>query len=214
MNTQYDSIRRYRRWYAKLLRLYPKPYDDRFGEGMAQTFNDLLRESEEEGRGLFRCAVWLFSETAVGIFKERMRGKEGQMQAHRILIIIGGVILVIGSRLPWMSVPVLFGVEGPVYEAIEIGWEDNGIVTGSIGLILLFGGLFLGGRRGAKYSISGAALAALAILVVAGCVWRVSEINPHAGFFAATAVGLYVTLIGGLVALVGTLLKKPLALKA
>ena len=136
------------------------------------------------------------------------------MKARRVLIIIGGMILVIGSRLPWMSVPVLFGVEGSTYEAIEIGWEDNGIVTGSIGLILLLGGLFLGGRHGAKYSVPGTVLAALAILVVAGCVWRVFEINPSAGFFAATSVGLYVTLVGGLVALVGVLLKKPLSLNA
>ena len=136
------------------------------------------------------------------------------MKARRVLIIIGGMILVIGSRLPWMSVPVLFGVEGPTYEAIEIGWEDNGIVTGSIGLILLLGGLFLGGRHGAQYAVPGALLAALAIIVVAGCVWRVFEINPSAGFFAATGVGLYVTFVGGLVALLGVLLKKPLSLNA
>jgi hypothetical protein len=136
------------------------------------------------------------------------------MQARRVLIIIGGVILVIGSRLPWMSAPVLFGVEGSTYEAIEIGWEDNGIVTGGVGLILLLGGLFLGARRGMKYSVSGAVLAALAVLVAAGCVWRVFEINPGAGFFAATGVGLYVTFIGGLVALVGVLLKSPISLNA
>jgi hypothetical protein len=136
------------------------------------------------------------------------------MQTRRVFVIIGGVILVIGSRLPWMSVPVLFGVEGPVYEAIEVGWEDNGIMTGGIGLVLLLGGLFFGGRYGAKYSIPGAVLATLALMVVAGCVWRVIEINPSAGFFAATGVGLYVTLIGGLVALVGVLLKKPVSLSA
>ena len=136
------------------------------------------------------------------------------MQTRRVLVMIGGLILIIGSRLPWMSVPVLFGVEGPVYEAIEIGWEDNGIVTGGIGLVLVLGGLFFGGRRGAKYSIPGAVLAALALIVVAGCVWRVFEINPSAGFFAATGVGLYVTLIGGLVALAGVWLKKPASLNA
>jgi hypothetical protein len=132
------------------------------------------------------------------------------MQARRVLIIIGGVILIIGSRLPWISVPVLFGIEGPTYEAIEIGWEDNGIVTGSIGLILLFGGVFLGGKQQAKYSVPGAILAALSIIVGAGCVWRVFEINPSEGFFAATSVGLYVTIVGGLVALLGVLLKKSL----
>jgi hypothetical protein len=136
------------------------------------------------------------------------------MQVRRVFIMIGGAILVIGSRLPWMSVPLLFGLEGPTYEAIEIGWEDNGIITGSIGLILLLGELFLGGRRGVKYSVSVAVLAAFAILVVAGCVWRVFEINPGAGFFASADVGLYVTLIGGLVPLVGVLLKNPISLDA
>ena len=66
------------------------------------------------------------------------------MQANRVFIIIGGVLLVIGARLPWISVPILFGVEGPAYEAIEIGWEGDGFITGGIGLILLLGGLFLG----------------------------------------------------------------------
>jgi hypothetical protein len=122
---------------------------------------------------------------------------------------VGGLILVIGSRLPWMSVPVLFGVEGPAYEAIEIGWEDNGIVTGGIGWALILGGLFFGGRRGARYAIPGAVLAALTLIVVAGCAWRVLEIDPSAGFWAATGVGLYVTLTGGLVALAGVLLRKP-----
>ncbi|TFH35059.1 MAG: hypothetical protein E4G99_08155 [Anaerolineales bacterium] len=136
------------------------------------------------------------------------------MQARRVWIIIGAVILVIGSRLPWMSVPVLFGVEGPTYEAIEIGWEENGMVTGGIGLILLLGGLFLGEKRAAMYSISGAGLAALAVIVVAGCVWRVFEINPSEGFFSATDVGLYLTFIGGLVVLAGILLKPPATLNA
>ncbi len=136
------------------------------------------------------------------------------MHARRLLIIMGALILMIGSRLPWMSVPILFGVEGPTPEAIEIGWEDNGIVTGGLGLILLFGGLFLGEKRALMYSISGAVLAALSVMVVAGCVWRVFEINPSEGFFAATDVGLYATFIGGLIVLSGTLLKPPLSMNA
>jgi len=66
------SIRRYRHWYAKLLRLYPKPYHERFGEGMEQTFNDLCRERAEEESGLFGCALWMFVETSVGILRENM----------------------------------------------------------------------------------------------------------------------------------------------
>jgi hypothetical protein len=122
-----------------------------------------------------------------------------------MLVLIGGLILIFGSRLPWMSVPVLFGVEGPTFEAIEIGWEDNGFITGGIGLILLLIGIFWKDGDRKRYSISGAILAALAVLVVIGCFYRIIEIDPGAGFFAATDVGIYVTLIGALVALVGAI---------
>ncbi len=64
------SIRRYRNWYAKLLRFYPKAYRERFGEGMEQTFNDLCRERQEAGEGLFALALWVFAETSAGIMRE------------------------------------------------------------------------------------------------------------------------------------------------
>ena len=127
------------------------------------------------------------------------------MRTNRLLVLIGGLILILGSRLPWMSVPVIFGVEGPAFEAIEIGWEDNGFVTAGIGLILLLVALFWRGRIGKRYSIPGAILAALAVFVVIGCFYRILEIDPGAGFFAATDVGIYVTLVGALLALAGAL---------
>ncbi len=65
------SIRRYRNWYAKLLRFYPKAYRERFGEGMEQTFNDLCRERQEAGEGLFALALWVFAETSAGIMRQR-----------------------------------------------------------------------------------------------------------------------------------------------
>jgi hypothetical protein len=61
---------RYRTWYAMLLRLYPRPFRERFGEGMAQTFHDLCRENRVAGRGLFGLALWIFFETSVGIVRE------------------------------------------------------------------------------------------------------------------------------------------------
>ena len=127
------------------------------------------------------------------------------MRTNRLLVLLGGLILILGSRLPWMSVPVLFGVEGPAFEAIEIGWEDNGFITGGIGLILILVGIFWRGRIGKRYSIPGAVLAALTVLVVIGCFYRILEIGPGAGFLAATDVGIYVTLIGAILALVGAL---------
>jgi hypothetical protein len=91
------------------------------------------------------------------------------MRINRLLILIGGLILILGSRLRWMSVPVLFGVEGPAFEAIETGWEDNGIITAGIGLILILVAMFWSGRIGKRYSFPGTILAALAVLVVIGC---------------------------------------------
>ena len=126
------------------------------------------------------------------------------MQTNRILVLTGGLLLIMGARLPWMSVPVLFGVHGPAFEAIEIGWEDNGFITGGIGLILLLGGIFWRGRARLGFSIAGAILAAYAVSVVIGCFKRVLEIDPGAGFFAATDIGIYVTLVGSLPALAGT----------
>lgn len=63
-------IRHCRKWYTKLLRLYPKPFRERFGEGMEQTFNDLCRERLKAGRPLFSFALWIFFETSAGIIRE------------------------------------------------------------------------------------------------------------------------------------------------
>jgi hypothetical protein len=66
------AVRRYRAWYAMLLRLYPRPFRERFGEGMAQTFHDLCRERRNARRGLFGFTLWIFFETLVGIAMENM----------------------------------------------------------------------------------------------------------------------------------------------
>lgn len=65
-----SRARRYRNCYSKLLRLYPKTYRERFGEGMEQTFNDLCHERVEAGKGLFSLALWVFVETAAAIVRE------------------------------------------------------------------------------------------------------------------------------------------------
>lgn len=61
----------YRGWYAKLLRLYPRPFHDRFGESMEQTFSDLLREHAGT-TGSLSCALRLTVETLAGIINENL----------------------------------------------------------------------------------------------------------------------------------------------
>ena len=132
------------------------------------------------------------------------------MNTGRSLVLVGAFLLCMGSRLPWMSVPALFGVSGPNVEAIEIGWEDNGYVTGAIGLVLLGVGLLRKPPDHRPYSIAAATLAGVALLQVAGCFLRFLELNPSAGFFPATKVGIYVTLFGALLSLAGGLARAPL----
>jgi len=64
------AAQRYRALYAMLLRLYPRPFHDRYGEGMAQAFHDLCRERRNANRGLFGFALWVFFETSGGIIME------------------------------------------------------------------------------------------------------------------------------------------------
>jgi len=87
-------IRRCRNWYAKLLRLYPKPYRERFGEGMEQTFNDLCRERAKAERGLFSFALWMFFETSAGIIRENMTINIMQKSFVRVAIGTGLILLI------------------------------------------------------------------------------------------------------------------------
>jgi len=114
------SLARYRNWYAKLLRLYPKPYRERFGEGMEQTFNDLCHERVQAERGLFSFALWMFFETSAAILREnattimRSSMRRGStiflrlvisllninMKTHRILGLAALVVFIISFFLP------------------------------------------------------------------------------------------------------------------
>ena len=79
-------IRRCQNWYARLLRLYPKPYRERFGEGMEQTFNDLCRARVKAERALFSFALWMFFETSAAIIRENLEFIIMQKNIVRIAI--------------------------------------------------------------------------------------------------------------------------------
>jgi hypothetical protein len=89
-----QNIARYRHWYRKLLRCYPRPYRERFAESMEQTFSDLLRERARAGGGLFRCALWVFVETSVGIVRENVWSTVMEKGILRIAIVTGCIMLV------------------------------------------------------------------------------------------------------------------------
>lgn len=65
------ATKRYRKLYARLLRLYPETFRSRFAESMEQTFHDLCREHQATESGRFTFPLGLFAETLAGILRER-----------------------------------------------------------------------------------------------------------------------------------------------
>jgi hypothetical protein len=83
-----------RRFYKKLLRLYPRGFRDQLGESMEQTFNDLCRERYEAGGGLFGFVLWTFADTFTGIIKENIKIKKENIMMP-ILRQFGTVIIAV-----------------------------------------------------------------------------------------------------------------------
>ncbi len=130
------------------------------------------------------------------------------MNKGRLLVLVGSLLLIVGGFLPWISVPNLFGLSGPSYEGIEVGWEGDGFLTSGVGLILILGELLFEGVSRRWFTLTGVVLAALAASVVFLDFRRILELAPEAGFYAATDIGIYMTLVGALLALIGCLWRR------
>ena len=71
---------------------------------MEQTFNDILRERAEEGKGLFAYALWMFAETFVEIVRENITMLYMQNKNIVRIVIVTAFILLI--PLLAMQLPV------------------------------------------------------------------------------------------------------------
>ena len=121
------AIARYRRWYRKLLRFYSRPYRERFGESMEQTFNDLCHDRSRAGKGLSGFVFWIFVETSAGIVREKVRFIIMQNIARRLVVwaaVVALLLLVpLLARAPWDAADfvvagfLLFGT-GLTYELV------------------------------------------------------------------------------------------------
>jgi hypothetical protein len=67
-----DDQHKVHRLYRRLLGLYPHTFRALLGESMEQTFNDLWTEKQQTKQALFGFVVWIFIETAIGIFREHL----------------------------------------------------------------------------------------------------------------------------------------------
>jgi hypothetical protein len=156
------SIGRYRRWYARLLRLYPRPFHDRFAEPMVQTFADLARDRTRANRGLIGFALETFAETTAGILRENMT----QLMETKNVIRWGRWVLVTAAILAIPAVAMAFqiGVPDPGSGTGGVNWGPMDFAV--MGVLILGSGLLF--EYASSRGGSVAHRAAVAIAVGAG----------------------------------------------
>ena len=209
-------IRRYRNWYAKLLRLYPKPYHERFGEGMEQTFHDLCRERVNAERGLFSFALWMFFETSAAIIRENttiiMQNKiivRPALGTGLILLIpLFGNLFVAGWNWPLpafiLAGTLLFGT-GLTYELVAKKMNNKayrfavGLALGT-GFILTWMNLAVGGILGDHP----ANLMYPGVLLVGFIGAIIARLKPHGMSRALFAMAFAMALVPVIALIIGT----------
>jgi hypothetical protein len=173
------AIRPYRGCYALLLRLYPQPFRERFGEGIAQTFHDLCRQRRDGRRGLFVFALWIFFETLVAILRENAtRMTQLRKTMLRVALVALGLLMV----------PL-------VASQVVDGWNWNPVAY--VFVYVMFFGTGLAYALIARKMGAWAYKAGVGLALVAGFVmgWasmvHLSESENHANFayFGVLAVG-------------------------
>jgi uncharacterized membrane protein len=161
------AIGRYRRWYARLLRLYPRPYRQRFGEPMAQTFTDLIRERRAANRGLHAFALGAFVETTAGILRENMTElmqTKNVIRWGRWLLVTAGVLAV-----PALAMALQLGVPDPGSGTDGVNWGPMDFAV--IGVLVLGAGLLYEYASTRAGSTAQRIATGIAVLAGLGLIW-------------------------------------------
>jgi hypothetical protein len=161
------AIGRYRRWYARLLRLYPRPFRERFGEPMAQTFTDLCRERTDGDRGLHAFALGTFAETSGQIIRESMT----QLMETNNLIRWGRWVLITAAALavPLLAMVFKLGVGDPGSDTGAVNWSPMDFAT--MGVLILGAGLLFEYASSRGGSLAQKAAVGIAVLGGLGLIW-------------------------------------------
>lgn len=131
-----ERIHRHRGVYAQILRLHPRAHRERFSESMEQTFADLLRERTETGGGMLGSALWMYAETLIAIFKERliffMQSKIILRPAivTAVLLMIPLIAMQFTSEVQWTLFD--FAIMGALIFGLGFGFEFAASRTGDM----------------------------------------------------------------------------------
>jgi hypothetical protein len=132
------------------------------------------------------------------------------MTGGRLLTLLGSIGLAGGSIMPWAQMnAAVFGIS---VNRSMMGVEGDGAISGIIGVILLLVALLYKGSSGKTYSVATSLLAFVAgTVVVNTLVHLTAALNQVTGTAVSASVGsgIYVSLLGALLAVVGGFVKVP-----
>lgn len=134
-------IGRYRRWYRRLLHLYPRPFRERFADQMAQTFTDLARERTDGNRGLLGFALATFTETVLAATKEQMAQMALQIRHYLKWVAFTAAVLLVPLLGMGLQLLLPHGTE-----TIGINWGPADFLAAGI-VVLGAGVLYEYGRH-------------------------------------------------------------------
>ena len=164
-------IGRYRRWYGRLLLLYPRQFRDRFAEPMTQTFADLARDRTDANRSLIGFALGTFAETSVQIMRENMT-QLVQTTNYLRWVAVTAVVLAIPALA--MAFNLAIPDPGSGNDGVNWGPMDFAIV----GVLVLGAGLLFEYASTRSGSVAHRAAVAIAVLAGLGLIW----VNLAVGF--------------------------------
>ena len=166
------AIARYRRWYGRLLHLYPRPFRDHFAEPMTQTFTDLARERTGANRSLIGFIVATFVETSAQILKENMTQL---MQTKNYLrwVVVTAVVLAI----PALAMAINLAIPDPG-SAREDGVNWGPMDFAIVGVLVLGAGLLFEYASSRSGTLAHKAAVGIAVLAGLGLIW----VNLAVGF--------------------------------
>jgi hypothetical protein len=185
------AIGRYRRWYGRLLRLYPRPFRERFAEPMTQTFTDLARERTDAKRSLVGFTAGTFAETSGQILKENMTQL---MQTKNYLrwVVVTAVVLAI----PALAMAFNLAIPDPGSGNEGVNWGPMDFAL--IGVLVLGAGLLFEYASSRSGTVAHKAAVGIAVAAGLGLVW----VNLAVGFMDVENGNLMYVLVL-IVALVG-----------
>jgi hypothetical protein len=189
------SIRRYRGWYARLLRLYPRPFQDRFAEPMTQTFTDLARERTDANRGLAGFAVRTFAETSAGIITENIAHMTIPNLNYLRWVLVTAAVLAV----PALAMAFRIGVPDPGAGTGGVNWGPMDFAT--MGVLVLGAGLLFEYVSSRGRNFAHRAGTGIAVLAGLGLIWvnlAVGMMDVEPGNLMYVLV-LFVALVGAAV---------------